>query len=63
MIEQNSTDTMSGVGLLYILLIHLFIYLSICRGCGPVVRLLACHAGAQYSIPYRRESGIFYLKN
>ena len=27
-------------------------------GCGPVVRLLGCHAGGQHSVPHNRESGI-----
>ena len=27
-------------------------------GCGPVVRLLGCHARAQRSAPHCRESGI-----
>ena len=30
-------------------------------GCGPVVRLLACHARAWHSIPCWRESGVFKL--
>ena len=27
-------------------------------GCGPVARLLGCHARAQRSVPHIRESGI-----
>ena len=33
-------------------------YLSLGGGCGPVVRLLGCHARARRSVPHSRESGI-----
>ena len=32
-------------------------------GCGPEVRLLACHERALRSIPYWRESSVFNLMN